>query len=198
MANVERLYAEPAPDAPALKRIRRLSLPFELVFLALAGLVALVYAATVLAALFYSGEQFRLTAEGPTLYLGGAAFAPDSIKISDVPLTSRLLGLLPLTAIQGALCAAFYYLHRLFGTYRRGLVFSETAIGAMRRAGIALLVFAIAPGLFQPLVRAAGLRDEAWLHGHTIAALLVGAALFVLASVIALGRQIEEESKGYI
>lgn len=198
MAKVELLYAEAPPESPALKRIRRLSAPFEIVFALLAGFVTLVYAATVLAALFYTGEYFRLTEAGPTLYFQSRHFAPGSIRISEVPFASRAIGLLPLSVIQGALAAAFYCLHRLFGGYRQGLVFSETAVRWMRRAGAALIVFAIAPGLFQPLVRAAGLRDEAWLHGHTIAALLIGAALFVLASVIALGRQIEEESKGYI
>lgn len=198
MADIEHLYAEANVEAPALKRIRRLSLPFEIIFVALAGIVALVYAATVLTALFYTGEQFRLTENGPTLYLGNDAFAPGSIKISDVPLASRLIGLLPLTIIQGALFAAFFCLHKLFGDYRRGLVFTEATIRWMRYAGVALIVFAIAPGVFQPLVRAAGLRDEAWLHGHTIAALLIGASLFVLAMVIALGRQIEEEARGYI
>jgi hypothetical protein len=198
MADVERLYAEASAEPPSLRRIRYLSLPFEIVFLVLATLVTLVYAGTVLAALFYTGEHFRLTENGPTLYLGSDTFAPNSIKISDAPLNSRLLGFVPLTVIQGALIAAFYCLHKLFAAYRQGLVFTELAIGWMRRAGVALIVFAVAPGLFQPLVRAAGLRDEAWLHGHTIAALLIGAALFVLASVIALGRQIEEEAKGYI
>ena len=146
----------------------------------------------------YTGDNFRLTENGPTLYFGNDPFDPGSIKISDVPLASRLIGLFPLTTIQGALIAAFYCLHKLFGAYRRGLVFTQTAISWMRRAGVALIVFALAPALFQPLVRAAGLRDHAWLHGHTIAALLIGASLFVLASVIALGRQIEEESRGYI
>lgn len=198
MADVEHLYAEAAEEPPALRRIRHLSLPFEIVFLLLAGLVTLVYLATVLAALFYTGEHFRLTENGPTFYLGSERFAPGSIKIADAPLTSRLLGFIPLTIIQGSLIAAFYCLHRLFAAYRQGLVFTEPTISWMRRAGVALIIFAIAPGLFQPLVRAAGLRDQAWLHGHTIAALLIGAALFVLASVIALGRQIEEEAKGYI
>lgn len=198
MADVEHLYAEAAEEPPALRRIRHLSLPFEIVFLLLAGLVTLVYVVTVLAALFYTGEHFRLTENGPTFYLGSERFAPGSIKIADAPLTSRLLGFIPLTIIQGSLIAAFYCLHRLFAAYRHGLVFTELTISWMRRAGVALIIFAIAPGLFQPLVRAAGLRDQAWLHGHTIAALLIGAALFVLASVIALGRQIEEEAKGYI
>ncbi|MGD9814858.1 MAG: hypothetical protein AB7Q23_06640 [Hyphomonadaceae bacterium] len=198
MAVVEHLYAEAKPESAALRRIRRLSLPFEVVFALLAMLVTLVYAGAVLAALFYTGEHFRLTEAGPTLYLGSDAFAPGSIAISDVPLTARLIGLFPLTVIQGALIAAFYFLHRLFGAYRRGVVFDEAPVRWMRRAGFALIMFAIAPGLFQPLVRGAGLMDRAWLHGHTIAALLVGAALFVLASVIALGRDIEKEGQGYI
>jgi hypothetical protein len=198
MAAVEQLYAEPKPQSAALRRIRRLSLPFEIVFAALAGLVTFVYAATILTALFYTGENFRLTHEGPTLYLGNDAFAAGSVKISDVPLASRLIGLVPLTLIQGALAAAFYCLHRLFAAYRRGLVFAEEPTRSMRRAGVALIVFALAPGLFQPLVRAAGLMDRNWLQPQMIAALLVGGALFVLASVITLGREIEEESKGYI
>jgi hypothetical protein len=198
MVAIERLYGDPKPQSPALKRIRLLSAPFEIVFVGLCGLVSFVYLATILAALFYAGENFRLTEQGPTLYLGDDAFASGSVKISDVPLASRLIGLAPLTIIQGALAAAFYCLHRLFGAYRRGIVFAEETTRWMRRAGALLIVFALAPGLLQPLVRAAGLMDRAWLHGHTIAALLIGGALFVLASVIALGRDIEKEGEGYV
>lgn len=198
MAAIEQLYAEPKQEAPARKRIRRLSAPFELIFAVLAALVAAVYVATLLVGLFYSGEHFRLTDQGPTLYLGQDTFAPGSIAISDVPLAARLIGFIPLTIIQGALVGAFYCLHRLFAAYRRGLVFDEAPVRWMCRAGALLIVFALAPAAFQPLVRAAGLMDRAWLHGHTIAALLVGGALFVLASVITLGREIEEEGEGYI
>lgn len=197
MVAVEQLYAE-TPEPPALTRIRRLSAPFEIAFVLLAALVALIYLATISVALFYTGEHFRLTTEGPTLYFGHDVFAPGSVKIADVPLSSRLIGLIPLTIIQGALAGAFYSLHRLFGAYRRGIVFAEQPIRWMRRAGALLIAFAVAPGLFQPLVRAAGLMDRAWLHGHTIAALLIGAALFVLANVISLGREIEKETQGYV
>lgn len=198
MAVVERLYAQPPPESPALTRIRRLSLPFEAVFAVFAGLVALVYLATILTALFYTGEQFRLTAQGPTLYLGDDPFAAGSLRIADVPLAARLIGLLPLSVVFGALAGAFFCLHRLFAAYRQGEVFTERSVRWMRRAGALLVVFAVAPGLFQPLVRAAGLMDRAWFHGHTIAALLVGAGLFVLSWVIALGRQLQEEAEGYV
>lgn len=198
MAAVEQLYAAPKPESLALRRIRRLSLPFEIVFAMLAALVGLAYLGTLLAGLFYAGENFRLTTEGPTLYLGDDAFAEGSVKIADVPLASRLIGFIPLTIIQGALISAFYCLHRLFAAYRAGIVFAEMPVSWMRRAGAALIVFAVAPGLFQPLVRAAGLLDRNWLQPQMAAALLVGGALFVLASVITLGREIEEEGEGYI
>lgn len=197
MAAVEQLFVQPA-EAPALTRIRHLSAPFEVAFLLLAASVTVVYFATLGVALFYTGEQFRLTSEGPTLYLGSDAFEPGSVKIADVPIASRLIGFFPLTIIQGALVGGFYCLRRLFGAYRRGVVFAEETVRWMRRGGAFLIAFAVAPGLLQPLVRAAGLMDRAWLHGHTIAALLVGAALFVLAHVIALGREIEKDTQGYV
>ena len=198
MTAVERLYAEPLAETPALKRIRHLSLPFEIIFALLAALGAILFVTICLVALFYTGENFRLTASGPTLYLGHDAFAPGSVKISDVPLASRLIGLVPLSVIQGSLIGAFYCLHRLFGAYRRGVVFAEAPVQWMRRAGFLLIAFAVAPLVFQPLVQGAGLMDREWLHGHTIAALLVGASLFVLASVITLGRDIEKEGQGYV
>jgi hypothetical protein len=194
MAAVEQLYVAPKSESPALKRIRRLSL----LFAAFAILVAFIYLATLAAAFFYTGEDFRLTTDGPTLYLGNDAFAEGSVKISDVPLASRLIGFAPLTIIQGALIAAFYCLYKLFAAYRAGIVFAEMPVRWMRRAGGALALFAIAPGLLQPLVQAAGLMDRNWLQPQMVAALLVGGALFVLASVITLGRELEEEGEGYI
>lgn len=198
MAIVERLYAEPKADSPALKRIRRLSLPFELIFVALAAFVALVFFGVALAGLFYSGEHFRLTANGPTIYFAGDAFAEGSIRIADVPLGARLIGFVIMGVIYGALIAALVSLNRLFNAYRRGVVFAEAPVRWMRRAGFFLIAFAVAPGLLQPVVHAAGLMDRAWLHGHNIAALLVGASLFVIASVLALGREIAQEGEGYV
>src|SRR5215475_12729070 len=113
MALVERLYAQTAAaESPALTRIRRLSLPFEIAFGLFAALSALLFLAVVAVGLFYTGEQFRLTTHGPTLYLGRDAFAPGSIKISDVPLLSRVIGCGVMFVIQGGLIAAFYSLHR--------------------------------------------------------------------------------------
>lgn len=197
MAVIERLYAEPKPQSPALTRIRRLSLPFEIIFALLAALAALLLIAVFVFALA-RGEMVRLSPEGAWLELDGPPWAANSIAISDLPLGAQAIGALALLVIQGALIGGLYCLHKLFGAYRRGVVFAAAPISWMRRAGMCLIAFALAPALFQPLVQAAGLLDRQWLHGHTIAALLVGGALFVLAHVIALGRDLEKEGEGYV
>ena len=53
----------------------------------------------MLAGLFYNGEQFRLTSNGPTIYFDGDRFAANSIKMADVPFMSRLIGLGIMTVI---------------------------------------------------------------------------------------------------
>ena len=198
MLAVEHLYAPPKVESASLRRIRLLSLPFEIAFAALAALATALLVAVVLVGLFYQGENFRLTHGGPTLYLPGDAWPADTIRIADVPLSSRLIGFVVILCIQAPLIAAFVSLSRLFDAYRRGMVFAPGPVRWMQRAGFCLIAFALAPGVFQPVVQAAGLMDRNWFHGHTVAALLIGGGLFVLANVIALGREIQKESEGYI
>jgi hypothetical protein len=198
MAAVEHLYAAPRAESKALRRIRLLSLPFEILFAALTAVMVATYAVVILAGLFYEGENFRLTQSGPTVFLGDDRYPADSIRVADVLLAARLVGLVLVTAIHGSLIAALFSLHKLFGCYRRGAVFAQAPIQWMRRAGFFLIAFGLAPALVQPVVQAAGLMDRDWLHGHSIAAVLVGGALFVLAYVIALGRELEQEGEGYV
>ena len=120
MAVVERLYAEPKAKSPALKRIQRLSLPFEIIFAVLAALGVCFFAGILLAGLFYTGENFRLTTNGPTIYIGDDTYAEGSVRVADVPLGARLVDFVAMLLIQGSLIAAFYCLHRMFGAYRRG------------------------------------------------------------------------------
>lgn len=198
MAIVERLYVEPKPESPALKRIRHLSLPFEIIFAALTALGVLLFANIVLAGLFYTGDNFRLTTNGPTIYLGDQNYAEGSVRIADVALSARLVGFVAMLVIQGSLIAAFYCLHRMFNAYRRGVVFDAAPVFWMRTAAYYLIAFAVTPLLLQPIVLGVGLMDRNWFHGHTVASLLVGGSLFVIARVITLGREIEKEGEGYV
>lgn len=198
MVSVERLYSESKRQSPALRRIQLLSLPFEIVFALLAALVAALILAVLGLGLFGAGEILRVSPEGAWLALGGPPWPEHSIAVADLPLSSRLAGALALVCIQGSLLAGLVCLNRLFNAYRRGVVFARNSMSWMRRAGFFLIAFALTPLLFQPLVQSAGLLDRNWFHGHTVAALLVGAALFVLAHIIALGRELEKEGEGYV
>ena len=186
----------PTPKAsPALTRLRRLSLPFEGLFAVIA-----VLAATLLAVILIGGAipnpYLRIGPQGS--YIAFSGMMAGTVPITDMLPGTRLVGALAVTALFGSLAVAMWSLRGLFAGYRRGEVFTAASVSAMRRAGAGLIVFALAPALSQPVLRAAGSLDRAWFHGHSIAALIAGAALFVFAAVFALGQEIAREAEGYI
>lgn len=181
--------------SPALTRLRRLSRPFEAVFAGLAILTVVLLTGLVIGGAI-PNPYLRIGPQGSFLVFSGAMAG--TIPVTDMALGARLVGLIAVTILFGSAAFAFWNLRALFAGYRRGEVFTGASIAAMRRAGAGLIVFALAPGLTQPVLRAAGSLDRAWFHGHSIAALLTGAALFVLAAVFALGQEIEREAEGYV
>jgi hypothetical protein len=208
MATVETLYVAPKPESRALRRIRLLSLPFQIVFAGLGVLQLLLSVLVAIAFFVADGQGLRLHPEGVHLTLSyvpdrgfvsdPADWPPDSVGVGDLPFLSQAYGAVVLVLLTACTVGAYGCLFKLFGAYRRGVVFAGSAMAWMRRAGALLVVTAVAPGALQPLTQALGLRDSHWLDGGKIAALLVGGALFVLAYVIELGREIETESKGYV
>jgi hypothetical protein len=199
---IQQLYVAPQAHQPALRRIRQFSLPFEFLFAGLTILNALLFVLGALVLLFGGdalGIHFLVSPESGELVLGEiTAYPPGSIDVTTLSLGSRLGGLLVLAGVVGTSTAAFYSLHRLFGAYRRGIVFAEPSIRKMRWAGFFLLAAGLAPLAFQPLVQALGLLDERLFPRQSLAFLIVGASLFVLAYVIALGREIEQDAEGYV
>lgn len=194
---VEPLYARPKADPAPLRRIRRLAWPFEIGFAALAIMTGALFV-LILAAAYVPGGYVTFNAEGGWLTTDPSTAPPDALPVTAFPLAAQLAGLVLGGIIYGALVKGLWSLHRLFGLYRRGEVFSSGAIGLMRQSGIALVVFAAAPGLAQPLMHALGSPDRNWFHGETIPLLIVGAGLFVFAHIIALGVELQRESKGFI
>jgi hypothetical protein len=192
------LYAEEKPDSPARQRIRRLSWPFEWLFAALAALAAAFALAVLFFALFPGVAAIWLNAENSWLVFGGDAPPRGATAFNALPLATQAIAGGAYILISGSLIAAFFCLRALFHCYRQGDVFGAAPQAWMSRAALALIVFALAPGGVQPLLRALGSPDRNWFHTHSIAALIVGAALFVFARVVALGREVERESKEFI
>lgn len=198
MDGVIPLYAEEKPESPARRRIRRLSAPFEGLFAALMIGAAALSLAVLFFALAPGFGAIWLNAENTWLVLGNDRPPQGAVQFNTLPLATQLIAGAAYLVISASLVAAFFYLRALFRCYRLGDVFGDAPQMFMQRAGLALIIFALAPGGLQPLLHAVGSPDRNWLHGHSLAALIVGAALFVLARVVVLGREVEREAKDFI
>jgi len=192
------LYAPNSKERTPLKRIRRFSRPFEIGFALLAGALGLFSVFLLIMAFAPGGPFVFVSPEGGWFTTDPANAPVGAVAFRELPIIAKVVGIIAAIFIQGAQIAGFVLLSRLFGCYRRGVVFDAAPISMMRRAGIALVLAALAPGLMQPFVRAAGALDENWFHVESVASLLVGAALFLFAHIMALGMEIERENKGFV
>lgn len=196
--HVLNLYARPEPHSSARAAIRRLSLPFEwgfTVFLALTIAGAVVVLFFALAPGFGS---IWLEPSNTWLVLGDDAPPPNAVQFNALPIATQATAATAFALIAGSLGASFFFLRALFGCYRRGDVFGAAPQLQMQRAAVALIAFALAPGALQPVLRAVGSPDRAWFHAHSVAILIIGAGLLVFARVVALGREVERETREFV
>src|SRR5262249_51530223 len=107
MITVESLYAQPKPEARALKRIRLLSLPFEIAF---AGLALLQPAMFLPVAVFFfwgDGQAVRVWSGGALVSTDPAYWPAGSIAVRSLPLLSQVYAGLVMVALTGCGIAAF-------------------------------------------------------------------------------------------
>lgn len=181
-------------------RIRTLSRGFAWLF----AIAAVLYAATVVALiagtlidnpyLFFgpNGGMIDDTPETPPL---------DStyILMSTVPIGQRvafvLLGLPQF--VPGILL--LLSLRGLFNLYAAGIVFAPQNVQRFKQVGLCLIAHGLAPALCQFAMRAAGVAfDQAWFHLASIHALVLGGILLVIAMVMEVGREIEQERAEFV
>lgn len=196
-ATVEALYGDPKTESKSLRRIRRLAWPFEIAFAILAAFAGL-FSMLLLVAAYIPGGYLTFNADGGWLTLDPTTAPAGALPVTSFSPVTQTAGLFTVTLTYGGLIVALWSLHKLFQSYRRGEVFAPSPIRLMRRAGLGLIVFAAAPGVMQPLMRSLGSPDRNWFHGETLPILIVGAALFLFAHIIALGVELERENKGFV
>lgn len=192
------LYAVRTPESSARGAIRRLSRPFEWLFASLLALTLAGSGAVLFFALAPGFGSIWLEPTNTWLVLGNNAPPPNAVQFNALPWGTQAIAAAAFALIAGSLAAAFWFLRALFGCYRRGDVFGAEPQRNMQRAGTALVAFALAPGALQPVLAAVGSPDRNWFHAHSIAMLIMGAGLFVFARVVALGREVERETKEFI
>jgi hypothetical protein len=95
--------------------------------------------------------------------------------------------------------AGFVFLHRLFGLYAQGIVFSEGNVAAIRRCGYALIAVDVAriaqSALTGPVLTALGAVKGYLTIEFGISMSVVGLAVVLISQVMALGCRIYERDQ---
>lgn len=195
---IEFAVSEPEPTAPH-RHIRRASRVLAWLFTLLVVLWSL-FCVLLLAALVISsvGQHVGI---GPTGMLLSAApsMPPRYVPVSGLPLIQRLAHL-PVGLINFLPpLMIFLNLRRLFALYAQGQVFSRENANCIRWIGVALITKAIAPGLGVLFLTSLHLViDRQWMHASSLQELVLGAVVYVIALVMQVGHEIEEERGQFV
>ena len=191
------------PSEKALRQVRHLSRPF-LVLLSLAlGLIVLVQVPEIVALLFFFHGNgawhaaVSCSASGINLSIFSRPDRSPAVLLESLTFGQR--SVLALMAALGAVSAgvAIFHLRQLFALYSQGAIFTENNIRHIKRFGLWLAVAGI-------VVNGAGhvFFAVTGRHPHGIAnavmAVIYGGMTYVVAQVMELGRQADEERKGFI
>lgn len=181
----------------AVRRLRTWSRIFVAVFgIALAVSTTLLVVA-VLAILFYRGDHLQIGAT--SAWIGNPPGPKGFVAFASLPLAQRLA-----YAVVAAVRAApsvllFWNLRELFRLYERGVVFAGDNIRRIRLAGAWLVADALAPLVCHLALKATRMEiDHGWAHALSLQELMLGGVVFVVAQVMQLGREIEEEREQFV
>jgi hypothetical protein len=193
----------PEPEAPgALRRMRWVSRGLEILFLMLAVGFGLIASAAILDFIVpYAGDALTIGPSGGLLNIGAPHFHLPAGYVSpgDMPVVQRLahvpVGLLHVVPTF----ILFWSLKSLFGAYAQGVVFPPQNARRIKHIGAALAVSAVAPFLGFTFLNSLGLAiDHSWAHGASLQELVLGVMVYVIAQVMQLGRELEEEQRQFV
>lgn len=186
------------PDA--LKRIRRLSVPLQWVFMALAGLVMAVLVGAILTALFYEGPRVQVRPGGLQIFIEAEApqLVPGWSTLASMPVSRKIALAGSATLMLTPAVAILWLLGRLFGLFRQGVVMAAANARCVGLIAVWLIAYAVAPTLGHLLVTAAGFDDEGWLRLDSLQALALGLVLFVVARVLHWGAEVSDDASRFV
>ena len=199
-ARLARLSAarEPTP-APGLHRgVRGFSRALAWSFTAAAVLLAALLTAALLAMFLYRGGVLGLGAQGGLISFNGrlpAGYTP----LGALPLANKLVYLLVGVVREAPKVAILLCQAALFRLYSQGVVFDRANARHLRDTGLWLVVDGVAPLLCHLALAATGYEiDRRWAHLGSLQEMVLGALLFVIAEVMKVGREIEEERSQFV
>jgi hypothetical protein len=191
--------AREAAPAPSLHRgVRAFSAALAWSFTLLAALTAALLAAALLAMFLYRGEVLGIGAQGGLISFEGrlpAGYAP----LGSLPLANKLVYLVVGLIRYAPKAAILLSQAALFRLYSQGVVFDRANARHLRDTGLWLVVDGLTPFLCHLALAATGYEiDRRWAHLGSLQEVVLGALLFVIAEVMKVGREIEEERSQFV
>jgi hypothetical protein len=200
MSNVLGLHT---PDfqpslSPAFVRMRRASRLFASLFTGLFWASGAVVAAIGLAMLIYTGPHLQVSGHGFEITeldrpLNGF------VVFGTLPLITRLAHVLMAPIAAGPVLMIFWNLSALFRLYGQGVVFARENGRHIQKIGLWLIAAAFAPIVTVTILSVTGQAvDHAWFHMQQVQELILGGLVYVIAQVMQVGREIEEDRSQFI
>lgn len=199
-----KLKAEERPDAieqPRYQRLRHQSRILSMMITTLLVLYVAYNAAAVIATPLVNGDGVHL---GPGAHMiidlsAPKEGPPGSVLLSSFSVLQRIGFALVLALRAVPIGLVLVNLRALFRLYAAGIVFARDNAAHIKRMGIWLIVFAATPYLTHELSVPMGNNfDDEWFHTEEIYALVGGVVVYVVAQVMRVGREIEQERDEFV
>ncbi len=185
-------------EHPAYRRVRASSRGFAMLFGALLWAFVALTVFGVWAVLFYRGGVISLGAPGGMISTEGHP-PPGYVTFASLSLVHRTVYALVWIVRSAPMVLLFWNLQGLFRLYARGQVFAARNARHLQWVGIALLADAILPFVCHLALNATGFEiDRNWAHMTSLQELLLGGLVLVIAQVMLVGHEIEEDREGFI
>jgi hypothetical protein len=196
------VLSEGAVSSEALERIRTLSRPIEILLTVALGLLLLVQIPQILAVLFlFHGGEWRSWASFSEVGLGlsivrGSDIAP-GVALETLDAGQRL-GVAALAAgCAGCSALMLFHLRQLFGLFTRGAVFAKANTRHLQRFALWLAAAAIVANVSSRLFEAITDVPPSGV-ANAVLAVVIGAMIYVVARVMELATEADEERKDFI
>ena len=199
MSNVMGLHAAGVePASSAFRRVRRASRLFSWLFTALLWALSVLAAAMALAMLIYAGPHLQVTSHSFEL-TNRTNILPGAVVVGTLPFATKLAYAIVAVLRTAPAVMMFWNLRALFRLYSQGVVFASENTAAIKRVGLWLVAAAFMPFASHMFLSALGREvDHAWFHMEEVQALVLGGLVFVIAQVMQVGREIEEDRSQFV
>ncbi len=199
MSNVMGLHAAGAePASSAFLRVRQASRLFSWLFTALLWMLSALVAAMALAMLVYAGPHLQVASDHFEL-TGDNVAQPGSIIVGTLPLVTKIAYALAAIVRTAPAILVFWHLRALFRLYGQGVVFDQKNSLHIQKVGLWLIAAALTPFACHLLLTVTGQEiDHRWFHMDEVQELVLGGLVFVIAQVMQVGREIEEDRSQFV